>query len=82
MKNLQPSGLAADTTMVELDMNEMALVSGGVSDDVAYGASVGAAVGLLALGVAASPILAAGGIALFVGASIAASGVAIYTALE
>lgn len=75
MKNFQRDDLESASTMVELNMDEMELVSGGVSNDAAYGASVGVAVGLLALGVAASPILAAGGIALFVGGSIAASGV-------
>jgi hypothetical protein len=71
-----------DVTMRELSLAEIDVVGGGVSSDTAYGVSVGAAVGLLALGVAASPILAAGGIALFVGGSIAASSMAIYYALQ
>ncbi|WKD48396.1 hypothetical protein [Microbulbifer spongiae] len=66
--------------MKELTMNEIEQVSGGVSNDAAYGASVGVAGGLLALGLTVTaPVW---GTAALLGGSIFASAMAIQYAMK
>lgn len=69
--------------MREITFEEIAAVDGGVSSDAVYGAAVGVgtALALGAVAGAAVPIAAAG-IVFLAGASIAASGVAIFVALS
>lgn len=68
--------------MRELNLEEVAVVDGGVSSDAVYGAAVGVgtALALGAVAGAAVPIAAAG-IAIMAGASIVASGIAIFTVM-
>ena len=66
--------------MRQLTINEVTEVSGGtVSEDTAYGGSLGASVAFLGVALALSnPV----GIGIFLGASILSSGLAIYYAAE
>lgn len=66
--------------MKEISDIELCQVAGGVSDDAAYGASVGVSGALLGLGLTVTaPVW---GTAALIGGSIAASGMAIYYAMR
>ncbi len=71
----------ANTIVRELDPSEIDAVSGGVSDDAVYGASLGAAGGFLAIGIGVAALTPVG-MGIMLGASIVSSGVAIYTAAQ
>ena len=66
--------------MRQLTINEVTQVSGGtVSENAAYGGSLGASMGFLGVALALSNPVTAG---IFLGASIVSSGLAIYYATE
>ena len=61
---------------------EIQVVSGAISIDTAYGASLGSAGGFLAMGIAAASMITPIGLGVMLGASIFSSGTAIYYASE
>lgn len=71
-----------ETMMFELDPTQIDAVGGGVSNDTAYGASLGAAGGFLAMGALGAAALTPIGMGVMLGASIASAGAAIYYAAQ
>ena len=68
-----------ERALTELSMDDLNLVSGGISTDVSYDTSLNASIAFaVAAAVVTGPALAAA----FAGASIVASGAAIYHALN
>lgn len=59
----------------ELNLQEIEMIDGGIRDDTGYGAALGAAVGFL--GIAMTAPISVAGIAIFAGASIISSGIAM-----
>lgn len=72
----------ANETILELEPSEIDAVSGGVSNDTAYGASLGAAGGFLAMGALGAAALTPVGMGVMLGASIFSAGAAIYYAAQ
>ena len=71
--------MPSEGAVIELGMDDLDQVSGGISTDVAYDTSLSASIALaVAAAVVTGPALAAA----FAGASIVASGTAIYHALS
>lgn len=68
--------------MQEMTFAEIQMVDGAVSNDAAYGASLGAAGGFLFTAFACAAALTPVGMGLLLGASIISSGFAIYTAAQ
>lgn len=67
--------------MQQLSIAEIDMVNGGVSEDTAYGASIGVSGGALFTAFACAAALTPVGMGLLLGTSILASSVAIYHAL-
>lgn len=65
-----------------LNFEDLNTVTGGVSDDAAYGAAVGSAVGFLGMAFAVAATATPVGMAVLVGASIVSSAAAIIVVLE
>lgn len=81
MNNPHVEKSMTDTTIFELDLSEIEAVSGGVSNDAAYGTSLGASGGFLALGLTVAALTPVG-MGVMLGASIASAGAAIYYAAQ
>lgn len=68
--------------MKELNTDEVLAVSGGVSDDTLYGASLASAGGFLFTAVTAAASLTPVGMGILLGASIISSGAALVIAYD